>query len=206
MASVRSLATSILLVTSGCAFGISGPDPERPRTEVPKCDTGKGMVALDGLTGTLLGLGSLAAFGDDATGVGVLLAGASALYFAGAAHGNSAANSCQAAFEDYNIAIHQQPQPEVAESPAPRLAVKKPPKKKPVAEPAVEPTPQEQLDPQPPPEPTPPQYTTPHAPPEPTAPPYTTPRPVPAKAPPAPPAAPKDPDAEDWSSFWKELP
>ena len=30
----------------GCGFGLSGPDPQRPRSEMPKCDNSKGAVVV----------------------------------------------------------------------------------------------------------------------------------------------------------------
>jgi hypothetical protein len=170
---------------------LSGPDPERPRDELPKCNTGKGAVFLDGLMATLLGVGGLAAMNDD-SGTGAALVATSALFAASAYRGNRVANECRQAFDEY--AQRVRPMPQVADRPViPRPVVKKsiaPPPAPAMPEvhadvrvPEPEPTPEEQVAETPPKVP----------------PPYQVPRP---KAPPKPQPA----DEDDWSAFWKEAP
>jgi hypothetical protein len=221
VASDRSLATTIFIgvvvMASGCALAVQAPNPDRPRDEVPKCDTGKGLVAADGLMASLLGISSIGAFSGDETGTGIALAAASALFVASAMRGNNAANACRGAYEEYNVHLMNERRTEqqvaAAQRTAPRPAVKKKPKpaepvvaEQPPTKPNVEATgPEgESLDP----------TTT--APPE-----YASPRPpivkspVPLKPQPQPPAATKapekkkpapPPDEDDWSNFWKEAP
>ena len=182
-------------------MAISGPQPDRPRNEVPQCDTGKGLVAADGLWGTLFGVASLAAFSNEEAGAGVALGAVTALFVASAARGNRAANECRDSFNEYNVAIRDADQRRLIADTQPAVRVRPKKKPKPV-EPPPEPVPQVEPEPAPvveePPEP---------------APEYSTPRPAPVK--PAPPVAkpapkpkpkPSPPSDDDWSSFWKEVP
>ena len=206
MASSRSLAFSlaVVLLGSGCALAVSGPSPDRPRNEVPQCDTGKGLVAADGLWGTLFGVSSLAAFSNEETGVGVALGGITALFIASAMRGNNAANDCRNAFNEYNVAIRDEQQRLLADrQPAVKVRPKKP---KPVAPPVEPPPPQAEpveQTPEPAPEPA-PEYTSPRPPQiKPVAKPE---KPEPAKPAPKPRSKPQPPTDDDWSSFWKEVP
>ncbi len=211
MASKRSLASSVpavvltcaLSVASGCALTIQGPDPERPRNEPPKCDSGKGSVGLDGVMTAMLGLGSIAAFSDGGEGTGLALGAVAGLFVASAVRGNSAANECRAAYTDYSVAyqqmLRQEPVARPVQLPRPRPvgAKKRPPAG---AEPAPDPAQVENLEPAPS-EPQQPQVPRPET--------YGTPRPVPSKPgePKKPPPAKRtDASDDDWSSFWKEAP
>src|SRR5688572_31602562 len=89
-------------------MAIGGPDPDRPRNEVPKCDTGKGLVAADGLWATVFGVSGLAAIANDEAGVGIALGGIAALFVASAARGNRVANECREHFESYNVTIREE--------------------------------------------------------------------------------------------------
>ena len=183
-------------------MAISGPQPDRSRNEVPQCDTGKGLVAADGLWGTLFGVASLAAFSNEEAGAGVALGAVTALFIASAARGNRAANECRDSFNEYNVAIRDADQRRLIADTQPAVRVRPKKKPKPV-EPPPEPVPQ-QVEPEPAPVVEEPQ-------PEP-APEYSTPRPAPVKpAPPVAKPAPKPkpkpaPTDDDWSSFWKEVP
>ena len=99
--------TCALSVASGCALTIQGPDPERPRNEPPKCDSGKGSVGLDAVMTAMLGLGSIAAFSDGEEGTGLALGAIGGLFVASAIRGNTAANACRAAYADYSVAYQQ---------------------------------------------------------------------------------------------------
>ena len=94
-----------LLLTQGCAFGIEGPDPNRPRSQMPKCDTGKGAVALDGTMATLAAIVALSLVSEDESAVALVPLGIGSIYAAGAISGNSAANRCRAAMSDLSL-IH----------------------------------------------------------------------------------------------------
>jgi hypothetical protein len=192
---VRSLATLLLLVVTlaapGCSFGLSGPDPERPRDELPKCSTGKGAVFLDGLMATLLGVGGLAAVDDDSS-TGAALVATGALFAASAYRGNRVANECREAFDEY--AQRVSPMPYIADRPATRPVIARPVVKKPVATPSAPAMPDVQADvrvPEPAPQAEEPVAEPPQVPP--------VPRP---KAPPKPKPAGED----DWSAFWRETP
>jgi hypothetical protein len=192
----------VLLVITGCGFGITGPDPDRPRSKVPVCDTGKGPVVLDGAMAALSGVVALSVAGDSEPAVALLPLSIGAIHLAGAVRGNSNANKCRKAmgeFESYADARDtmpaseragrlRRPEPEqpaeyappVAASttapPAPRLAPTPPPAAAPAPAPAPVPAPAA------------------------TAP--SGARPAPAK--PAPPAPASD-DDRDWSAFWREV-
>lgn len=209
MASDRSLATSpvvvlacLLAVAPGCALAIQGPDPEQPRREVPRCDTGKGAVVMDGLMTTVLGLGSLAAFADGAEGAGLAIGAAGALFLASAIRGNNAADDCREAFEAYAALPPRQHDPMFARDAEPArrpVAVRR--KRKPKrTEPASVTVPREPARPGPPPESIAPAYATPRPPERPSI--AEPAQPAPRRSTPAPP----DPDAEDWSAFWEEAP
>ena len=201
---MRSLARSVpaaaLALISGCALTIRAPDPDRPRNEVPSCDTGKGSVGLDAVASVLFGLGSIAAFADGEEGTGLAFGALGGLFVASAVRGNSSANACRAAYSDYNVAYQQMLRQEPVARPVdtrPRPTVARKPKP---VELAPEPIAGqiETLEPAPVAEPQPvPQVPRPEA--------YGTPRPAPTKKP-APAAKPAAPDDEDWSVFWKEAP
>lgn len=91
----------VLLLFSGCAFGLSGPDPDRPRNQPPKCDTGKGLVVLDGVVAATSGILALSLAGDTEPAIALLPASIGALYLAGAITGNSKVNRCRAATSEY---------------------------------------------------------------------------------------------------------
>jgi hypothetical protein len=195
VASKGSLATSILALVSGCSLTIKGPDPDRPRNEVPHCDTGKGSVGLDAVASAMFGLGSIAALADGEEGTGLALAAVGGLFVASAVRGNTAANDCRAAYGEYNVAYQQmlrqppRPEPRPAERPRPTVA-RKPAVVEPPPAPAPPEPPVETVEPAPV-----PQVPRPET--------YGTPRPPPATKKPAP----KPADTEDdWSAFWKEAP
>jgi hypothetical protein len=165
---------------SGCSLALSGPGPFESG-KVPVCDTGKGLVVLDGTFGGLFSLSTLALLSAD-LGEAALVPGLIAAAFIGAAtHGNSKVNACVEAMNDFQLTLEEQ-------QPAPRRLPKKrrpgPSAKATPATPAVAATP----------------TSTP-------APPAAAPAPAPAAPPPAapPPAAPPV-LASPWQDFWSEVP
>ena len=98
----RWLAAAVVLGCWGCAFTLDGPDPNRPRNYVPKCDTSKGLVALDGVMATALGVTALSLTSESEPAIALVPLGLGALYLAGAVSGNRTANACQAAIDDYS--------------------------------------------------------------------------------------------------------
>ena len=164
----------IILVT-GCAFSVQGPSPDRPRNEIPKCDTGKGLVALAGVI-------ALSLVANDLDAAALVPLGVGALYVAGAIHGSRAADACRAEIDNFESSLAARDTMRLTddnEQPRPRPAVidSQPRPPIPVVQPPPPPQPQPQRVPAPPPQP-PPQK--------------------PAVKP-----APKSGD--DWSDFWREV-
>ncbi len=106
----------------GCALAISGPAPNRPPLEAPKCDTGKGPVVIDGLWATVFGIAALASFGADQPEVGLLTLGLGVAFVASATTGHSAATACQAEFVAYSDEVAL-PRPLVAEDEGSQRAI-----------------------------------------------------------------------------------
>lgn len=180
----------VLLLTQGCAFGIDGPDPNRPRSQLPKCDTGKGAVTLDGTVAALSGVIGLSLVSDNETSIAMLPFAIGALYATGAIVGNRAANRCREAnadFEAYLATRDATPPrgpvraPAVAPTPTPAAVAERP------APPAVAPV-----------------VATEASTPAPVSPAAAS-SPAPAAAPRAPAAASDDSD-DEWSAFWREVP
>ena len=94
-------AVVVLFLASGCAFSLSGPDPDRPQGQAPQCDTGKGLVVLDGLVAATAGVIAVAVAGESEPGIALLSLSIGALYAGGAIRGNSNVNNCRAAMEGY---------------------------------------------------------------------------------------------------------
>ncbi len=98
----RWLAAAVALGCWGCAFTLDGPDPNRPRNRVPRCDTSKGLVALDGVMATALAVTALSLTSESEPGIALVPLGIGALYLAGAVSGNRSVNACIAAMDDYS--------------------------------------------------------------------------------------------------------
>jgi outer membrane biosynthesis protein TonB len=167
---------------SACSLGISAPAANRRRNQMPECDTSKGLVAIDSLGAIGLGVGGLAALGED-EGIGAVALVGAALFTAAALHGSGNADKCRAALADYSL--------EVAGS-QPTMEVRRTPKKRR-------------------PEPEPPEQDEEPAEPEPPVTKAKLPKPAPVEDPePAEPAAQTkptpEPGARDWSQFWREVP
>src|SRR5262245_10288316 len=95
----------------GCSLALSGPSPDRPRDRHPDCDTGKGLIVLDGIVGSSLGLGSLVALGDNASAVALLPAALGAVFLGSAIAANRRVNACRAAFAEYEDGQRAAPLP-----------------------------------------------------------------------------------------------
>src|SRR5262245_16834701 len=91
----------VLLSISGCAFGIAGPDPDRPRSQMPKCDTGKGLVMLDGVMAATAGVIAISLAGETEPAIALLPLSIGAIYAGGAVRGNSNANKCRKAMGEW---------------------------------------------------------------------------------------------------------
>ena len=174
----------IILVT-GCAFSIQGPSPDRPRNQIPKCDTGKGLVALDGVMATASGIVAMSLVANDLGAAALLPLAIGGIYIAGAVHGSRAADACRAEIDSFesNLAARD------------TIRINDPddeqPRPRPAAVDAQPPVPLPVAPPPPPPQPPIPVVQAP-APQQPAA-----------QKPAAKPApAPKD---DDWSDFWREV-
>lgn len=188
--SVRPTGLVALLVTTaligaGCGFSLSGPDPQRPHSEMPKCDTGKGAVVLDGVMATVASVVALALVANDESAGALIPAGIAAAYIGGAVHGSRAVDECRAAQDQW--ASEMAARDTLAHTPPP--VDDEPPARKPVQriEAPVPPVPVAEVP----------------SPPQPPA--ETQPPPPPQKQVPPPPkqAPPASDDA--WSEFWREV-
>jgi hypothetical protein len=189
-----------LLLVSGCAYGIDGPDPDRPRSEPPQCDTGKGLVLLDGVMAGVAGLVAISV-ADDSPGVALLPLGIAALYLGGALKGNRNADRCRAARSDYESYLAARETLEDERRVRPPVQAATIPTSAPPASPSAVPTPTTAA-------PIASGPVSPTPPPPAMSPPVSS-APAPAPAPPArAPAKPRptpEPD-DDWSAFWREVP
>lgn len=174
------------ILLSGCAFSISGPPPDRPRNQIPKCDSGKGLVALDGVMATASGVAAMSFVANDLGAVALLPLAIGAVYLGGAVHGNRAADECRAAMDEFESSLAARDQLRAidndnVEPPLPRRA-------------AVDAQPQVAI----PVAPTPPPRQQP-----------LQPEQQPQQPPPPPPKAKKKPapkqEEEDWGDFWREV-
>lgn len=170
-----------IVLMSGCAFSLSGPAPNRPHHEIPKCDTSKGLVVLDSVMATAAGLVALTVVAEDGGAAALLPLAVGALYLGGAIHGSRAVDQCRAQmglFEAGLAAQHTLPPPETDEPPRPRSAAvdERPPLRVPVVQAPPSPQPQRPpLSQQQPPKQTQPKQPAPVA-------------------------------SDDWSDFWREVP
>lgn len=98
----RWLLAAVVLGCWGCAFSLDGPDPQRPRNRVPRCDTSKGLVGLDGVMATAFGVTTLAVAAEGEPAAALIPLGIGALYLGGAVAGNRAVDACRKALEDYD--------------------------------------------------------------------------------------------------------
>ncbi len=179
----------VLTSVSGCAFALTSPDPNRAPADPPECDTGKGLVGIDGLLGGAFALGSLAALGGEEAGVAALTGLIGVAFIASAVRGNTAVNECRVAMAEFR----GRP---TLEDDQPKVATKKPPPRKPAQPPTVmQPPPEDPYETAP--------YQVPHQPPAVVVAPV---KPAPGKPVP-PPARPEPaPEPEDWKDFWMEVP
>ncbi|MBA3453152.1 MAG: hypothetical protein H0T42_08670 [Deltaproteobacteria bacterium] len=182
----------LVVMTSACSLALSGPDPQRASNVAPRCDTGKGLVALDWVAGAVLATIAIGALEADVSEAAAVSALSAAAFVASATRGNGVVNRCREDFALYSPAMRD-PDEEVARRPRPTrfddpyaqpsdLPARRVVKPSPAAAPRVA-TPPLAANP-------PPATTTP--------PPATTPS-APAPRTPA-------PDADEWSEFWTEVP
>lgn len=180
-----------------CSLSISAPAADRKRNQVPDCDTGKGLVAIDALGAVGFGVGGLAALSEE-QGTGAIALVGAALFTAAALHGSNNADKCKAAIADYGKEMATIA-PDYRE-----VEVRRTPKKR-KPQPEEPPDEIDAADP----------YLVPVVPAAPAEPvttltkPEPNPEPTPAKPEPRP--AKPEPKADgripkDWTDFWREVP
>lgn len=188
-----ALALILAVAASGCSLSISGPPPNRPKGEFPKCDTGKGLVALDSLMAIGFGIGGLAALSED-QGTGAIALVGAALFTAAALHGSSQADKCRAALDQY---AKETSTPRDDDAVARRSRRKRQQQDDEQPDPPARPVPEPPLANR-----LPSQTTHPD-------PPLPKPEDVVVVDPPPKPATPKKPPkparTDDWSQFWREV-
>jgi hypothetical protein len=125
----------IALCSAGCSLAMTRPDPARARDKAPVCDTGKGPVVLDAVMASILGTAALGLVGSSsssAQSTAIVPAIFGAIYLGSSVHGNSVANECRKAMEDFGAPppIEQEPAVVVRRHPkpaAPTVAALPPP-------------------------------------------------------------------------------
>jgi len=165
-----------LVALTGCSLTLSGPTPGRSARGVPRCDTRKALVGVDGSMAGALGVAALVMGGEDQVEGALVLGVLSAGLVASAVSGNRKVNACREALDDYDARIARvraRPAPALAPAPTPPVAAPVGPTLPATPAPASAPA---------------------------------APAPAPALAPPpAPTPAPAPVDDATWADFWKEV-
>jgi hypothetical protein len=105
------MARWFLILLSGCSLTLSGPDPNRPRTASPTCDTGKSMVAVDGTLAATTGLVAIGMASNDDGAAAVVPAVLASLFLLSAIHGNSTVDACRRDMDNFASAMAAPPMP-----------------------------------------------------------------------------------------------
>ena len=183
---------------------------------MPKCDTSKALVALDGAVALTAGVIGLAVASEGEPAIALLPISIGALYLGGAVSGNRSVNRCRDAMGEFESYAEARATDTLAPAPAEDVALdedqtrRMKPRLEPTDEPSVEPVPSRapvtrqpvaagSLTPTPTLAPTP--TPTPAPPPATVAAPLPPPTP---KKPAKPQPQPKAPD-DDWADFWREV-
>jgi hypothetical protein len=140
------MARWLLLLLTGCSLTLSGPDPNRPRSKQPTCDTRKTLVALDGVMTGALAIIAVAAASNNDGGAAVAPGLLAAAFLGSAIHGNNVVNACHQDFEAYDQAMAAQqivpalqPQPQPQPQPPPPPPTQQQPEPPPTAQAAADP-------------------------------------------------------------------
>jgi hypothetical protein len=176
----------LLGLFAGCSFALSGPDPQRPRGTMPKCDSSKSMVVLDSVLAAASGIAAISLAANNGGGGTVVPLAIGALFVGSAIHGNSVVNECRQANEAWLAEGPPSPRRAVAREDADEQPRKLPPP--PQLPSTASPQPEEPAE-----------YA---ARPQQAAPP---PQQQPQPQPPQPQQPPPPPSADAWSNFWKEV-
>ena len=131
----------LFVVLAGCSFALQGPAPHRARTAPPACDSGKGLVTLDGVVAAGLAIVAIAVAGSNDSNLTALPALGGALYIASALRGNNVANSCREAMNEFAESRAPEPRDDLRSLARPAVAVQQP---------RAEPAQPQQQQPQPP--------------------------------------------------------
>lgn len=95
-----TLLTGGSLALSGCSLALSGPSPDRPRSKPPQCDTSKGLVFVDALLASTLGIIAVSV-GSNNGGDAILPVIGAGVFVASAVHGNNVVNECNREIGNY---------------------------------------------------------------------------------------------------------
>ncbi|HRC56824.1 MAG TPA: hypothetical protein PKU97_12920 [Kofleriaceae bacterium] len=98
---VLACGLAALTANVGCSLSLQGPSPGRPKHEVPRCDTGKGLLVLDSAMGAVTGMVAVSLLGGGEGGPGAIFGILSAASIGAAVRGNSEVNRCRAALDSY---------------------------------------------------------------------------------------------------------
>lgn len=101
----------LVLGLTGCSFTMTGPDPNRPKSKAPTCDSSKAPVVVDGVLAAASGITALAIVSGNNGAAAIAPALFGALFIGGALHGNTIADKCQAANDEYASYLSKQRPP-----------------------------------------------------------------------------------------------
>ena len=101
------------LALSGCSFTLAGPAAHRPRNQPPACDTSKGMVVVDSLIATSLGIATIGEAGssDNSTSATLVPLALGAAFLGAAIYGYRLTSACDRANADYHLAQLENAEP-----------------------------------------------------------------------------------------------
>jgi hypothetical protein len=85
----------VLGLLAGCSFSLSGPEPSRPRLQRPKCDSDKGLVVVDGVLATAMGITTIGVAAGGSSSA-ILPAILGAVFMGAAIHGSHTVDACRA--------------------------------------------------------------------------------------------------------------
>ena len=102
-----ALLSAALISNVGCSLSLSGPRANRPARTVPRCDTGKGLVILDAVFGTLIAGSSVLALIESeaysADNTFLVGAGMGTALLLSAFSANARVNKCLAAYDAFDL-------------------------------------------------------------------------------------------------------
>ena len=101
------------LALTGCSFTLAGPSAHRPRNQPPACDTSKGMVVVDSLIATSLGIAAIgeATGSSDSSSSALIPVAIGAAFLGAAIYGYRLTSACDKANADYHLAQLENTEP-----------------------------------------------------------------------------------------------